>query len=496
MPRMMRIASIGVLLGCTALIVVGMRGDSTGSGPVDDRPVEPLPEPVLAVPNPQYAQQVFAYGPYDAQPAMEDEFPSFPTVVEGLPELTEPTVETVATVDEDPAAEEQVPAETAEQPAADDADGGAETVDDGDDGDETPDSLGEETPPAVEPEPEPKRELTAAQAALRDRVRRVLAFHSQRPLSAQQNTATEIMHGCLPFGCDTEVFRSGTSGQKLNGITCLCWNYPCGGFAPLVVADGRIAARIGYGMQERPSQLLATLALARVQADYPARVGEHVSTVADLVEHEKLSCRADDDLSMKLIALSYYVDEPTWENNLGEEWSIGRIIRSEIERPILTAADGGTTRLLGLGCAVARRVESGEPIDGQFLRADKFVSDYHGYALQVQNADGSWGPRFLAAKGVSKSPVTQLRSTGHVLQWLVITLPENRLDDPQVARAVGYVTSLLGSSRYRYGVKSYGTREIGGAMRALHALAVYDRRFFKPADPEMPVEEVAKRPSR
>ncbi|NQU24408.1 MAG: hypothetical protein HQ567_24260, partial [Candidatus Nealsonbacteria bacterium] len=246
----------------------------------------------------------------------------------------------------------------------------------------------------------------------------------------------------------------------------------------------------------KPSQLLATLALARVQTDYPMRVGEQQRTVADLVEHEKLSCRAGDDLSMKLIGLSHYVDESTWKNHLGEEWSIDRIIRAEIERPILTAADGGTARLLGLGYAVARRVRRGQPVDGQYLRAEKFVGDYQAYALQVQNADGSWGPRFMAAKGGSKDAVSQLRSTGHVLQWLAITLPDDRLDDPQLARAMSYVTGLLGSSRYRYGVKSYSTREIDAAMRALHALAVYDQRFFRPTDPEKPVEEVAKRPAK
>ena len=112
------------------------------------------------------------------------------------------------------------------------------------------------------------------------------------------------------FGCASEVHQEAAAGAKINGITCLCWNYPCAGFEPLIVCDGRIAARIGYGGQDVPGQFLATLALAGVEAKYPLRVDKTVRTVADLVEQEKRSCRHAADLSARLIGLSYYVSEP------------------------------------------------------------------------------------------------------------------------------------------------------------------------------------------
>ena len=131
-----------------------------------------------------------------------------------------------------------------------------------------------------------------------------------------------------------------------------------------------VAARIGYGYQEHPGEFLAMLALSRVPAEYPVRVGKDTRSVADLAEAEKLACRSGSDLSLELIGLSYYVDEPEWKNDLGETWSIERIIREEIGQPVVTAPEGGLNRLMGLSYAVARRAKRGRPIDGQFKRAE------------------------------------------------------------------------------------------------------------------------------
>ncbi len=76
----------------------------------------------------------------------------------------------------------------------------------------------------------------------------------------------------------------------------------------------------------------------------------------------------------------------------------------------------------------------------------------------------------------------QLRSSGRILEWLATSLPEKRLEDTRVASAVEYVANLLGSQRYQGGTSSLSTREIVAVGHALHALALYDERVFKPAD--------------
>ena len=224
---------------------------------------------------------------------------------------------------------------------------------------------------------------------------------------------------------------------------------------------GHIAARIGYGCQEQPGEFLAMLAMSRVQPDYPVRVGKNVRTVADLVEAEKLGCRSGGDASLKLVGLAYYVDDPEWKNDLGETWSLERIIEDELSQPVVSASEGGLNRLLGLSYAVAHRAKHEQPLDGQFQRAAKYVADFHGFALKLQNADGSWGPYFLAARGTSPDAASQLRSTGRVLEWLAMSLPDKQLEDARVVNAVECVNRLLVSPALpERNAPSLPTREI------------------------------------
>ncbi len=226
------------------------------------------------------------------------------------------------------------------------------------------------------------------------------------------------------------------------------------------------------------------LAMSRVQQSYPARAGHQTRNIADLVESEKLACRSGDDMSLKLIGLSYYVDEPEWKNDLGETWSIERMLKEEMSQPVVNAAEGGLNRLMGLSYAVARREKQDKTLDGQFLRAQNFVSEFQKFALQLQNSDGSWGPSFLAARSTSNDPATQLRATGRVLEWMAMSLSDKQLEDAQVIKAVEYVANMLSTQRYQWNAPSLSTREIAALGHALHGLAVYDERVFKPADVE------------
>jgi hypothetical protein len=254
-----------------------------------------------------------------------------------------------------------------------------------------------------------------------------------------------------------------------------------------------IAPRIGYGYQERPGEFLAMLAMSRVKPDYPVRIGKDTRTVADVIEAEKLGCRLNTDQSLKLIGLSYYVDEPEWKNDLRDTWTIERLIQEELAQPVVTAPEGGLNRLLGLSYAVDRREKRNEPIDGQYARAKKYISDFQDFAFQLQNTDGSWGPQFLAARSDNRDLASQLRSTGRILEWLTLSLPNDKLNDARVAKAVENVARLLSSQQYQWRVPSLSTREIVSAGHALHALNMYDQRVFQPMDTpaEKPAAEKA-----
>jgi hypothetical protein len=194
--------------------------------------------------------------------------------------------------------------------------------------------------------------------------------------------------------------------------------------------------------------------------------------MADLVKHEQLTCQPRTELTFKLIGLANYLDtDATWTSQDGQTWDIPRLIKEELAQPIVGAACGGTHRLMGFSYAVRKRERSGRPMEGQWKRAKKFVEDYHDYTLKLQNPDGSFSTNWFAQRGNWGDVERKLNTTGHTLEWLAYSLPEQRLTEPGVAKAVNYLTDLMWEHRGR----SWG---LGPKGHAVHALTIYDERVF------------------
>ena len=335
---------------------------------------------------------------------------------------------------------------------------------------------------AAKPEAKKVKQLSAEMAERRDHVRQLLAALRNQPFNTQQNTCTDILEFCRAFGCETELNDNATSGRKVNGITCLCWNMPCAGYELMTVSEGHLAARVGYGYQDNSSELAAVLALSHVPAEYPARAGKTVRTVADLIEYEKLTCRPGLDMSLKLVALAYYVQRPAWKDSLGGEWTLRRIVAEELVRPLGTHPHAATNRLLGL-CAALDRLKSDKvPLDGGLGQAKRYIDESIDYAYAGQNTDGSWG------RPTSRDYATAVAYTAHMLEWLVTGLPAGRLEDPQIVRGIDFLYTTFNSSHYRTYISTMSAREVSAAMHAAYVLNTYDQRVFVPADPPPRVE--------
>lgn len=318
-------------------------------------------------------------------------------------------------------------------------------------------------------EPARRMELTAELLALRDRLRDVLAYHIQRPEAVERRSPWGIMHALIAYGVDTDVT---VGGRNVNAIGWLCWNGPCRGQQLMYLQNGKLQMKVGPGVQGHEGQFLAMLAQSRVRADYPIRVEGQSFTVQDLIEYEKLTCRAGTELTFKLIGLAHYLDsDAQWKSAWGETWDIPRLIREELAQPVIGAACGGTHRMMGFSYAVRRREKSGRPLTGQWLRARKYVDDYHEYTFKLQNADGSFSTNWFAGPGAYGTIDRKLETTGHILEWLVYSLPQEQLTDPRVIKAVTFLTDMMRDNlEYEW--------EIGPKGHALHALAIYDERLF------------------
>ncbi len=240
----------------------------------------------------------------------------------------------------------------------------------------------------------------------------------------------------------------------------------------MYLTGDRIKIRSGPGFQGHDGQLLSMLAQCKVGSEYPMRIDGKEFTVADLVEEEKRTCQPGKELTFKLIGLAHYLkSDERWQSDNGESWDIPRLIRAELHEPINGAACGGTHRLMALSYAVQKRRSRDEPVDGAWLQAEQRTRDYQQLAFRLQNADGSFSTNWFRGRENRNDIPRKLQTTGHVVEWLVFSLPEEQLRDPRIVRSVAYLADMM--TRYR----SHNW-EMGHRGHALRALRLYDERVF------------------
>jgi len=324
--------------------------------------------------------------------------------------------------------------------------------------------------------------------SLKQKVRKTLGTYYRRNLNTRDHTPWEVFHQIVAYGPETLVRRGGPRGEKVDAVRWLCDNQPCRGMRLMHLERGKMALRRAKGVQGHYGQFLAILAQHQIPRDYGIEIELRRFTVEDLIRTEQRTCRAGEELTFKLIAFMHYLEPgASWKNDRGETWTVERILRDEINAPIRGAACGGTHRLMGLSYAVRRRQDLGQPMDGEYLRADKYLRDYHRYAFSLQNDDGSFSTEWFAARGNREIKDRKLQTTGHITEWLAYSIPDEHLDDPRMAKAIDFLATLLLED-------PNAEWKIGPLGHALHALALYDQRVFVAAEQE-PAEDETEPPA-
>jgi len=309
---------------------------------------------------------------------------------------------------------------------------------------------------------------------LRVRIARTLAAYQRRPLNTAQHTPWEVMHGFIAFGIPTQVRVGGPGGDLVNAIGWMNMGGRCKGQVMLVASGERLSALRGIGVQGHSAQYLAILAQCRVALNSPITVQSKSFTVADLVEEEKLSCKAGTELTFALIGLAHYLPtDAEWTCREGEKWSLARLVEEEIEQPIRGAPCGGTHRLFGLAYGCQRRLKATGQLDGAYLRANKYVRDYQAFTLRkMQNPDGSFSTEWFKYPADREDDIDRkVQTTGHILEWLVASLDQDALYDSRVVAAVEFLNAALAREPSR-------EWKIGPLGHALHALTIYQERVW------------------
>lgn len=310
------------------------------------------------------------------------------------------------------------------------------------------------------------------------RVEQCLDYYLENPETTAARSPWAVMHAVLAFGNEYELV--GPKG-RVNAIGWMCHNGLCRTQRMFTPRGDSFVPNVGGGVQGHQGQFLAILAQCQVPPDYPIQIGDKKFQVEDLVRYEMATCKEKSELTFKLIGLSYYLDSnKQWRANDGKVWSLQKLIQEELAQPVVGAACGGTHRLMGLSFAIKQRVLQGQPVQGQYVRAAKFVNEYINYTWRLQNPDGSFSTNWYEGRGNEPKEERKVQTSGHMLEWLMFTVSDSELRSPRVEKAVDFLLAHIYDKR--------ATKwPIGPRGHATRALALYAARMSEsPAESEEP----------
>jgi hypothetical protein len=331
-------------------------------------------------------------------------------------------------------------------------------------------------------------------ASLRRSIQSVLVANTKRGVNTRDNTPNDILMMALPYGADAKVWLpnpnfdprsknpNNHSGSFIYSMGALCWNMPCNGKTLLRTDGTKIIVKMGHGYQQRPASFAALMAMSRV-TDYEIKMGGNSYSMAHIIASERLSISKGMNLSMALVAFSFYGEsKDQWANELGEAWNIEKMVTGELNRNIDQGTSDVTDWLLGLTAAVKLYESESKPIRGPLAIAKKQLTTYHEFVLSIQNDRYLWHPKFFLYKGFHPDAFETMYSSGHILRWLVYSLPDKDLKDPRVLRAVNSLAMTVNRVKTETMAKDLNAKQIEGLAVSLHALSLYYQRAFG-ADP-------------
>jgi hypothetical protein len=345
-------------------------------------------------------------------------------------------------------------------------------------------------------------------AHLKRSIQALLTANTKRGVNTMNNTPHDVMLMTLPYGADAKVYqpdpqanprdRNAPKGTYIYSMGALCWNIPCSGKSLLRTDGNKVIARVGTGYQRQPASFLAMLAMSNIMPNYELKVSGGAYTIAHLIASERMSVSKGMNLSNALIAFSFYGEaKDQWKNEFGETWNVEKMVTEELNRSLDQGTSDVTDWLLGLTSAVRLYESESKPIRGPMALAKKQLGTYRDFILSIQNDHYLWHPKFFLFKGYNPDVYETMYSSGHILRWLVYSLPEKDLQNPQVVRAVMSLAATVNRVPATVSAGSLSDKQLEGLAVSLHALAMYYSRSFKedpipsPAQPEKTVANIA-----
>jgi hypothetical protein len=192
-----------------------------------------------------------------------------------------------------------------------------------------------------------------------------------------------------------------------------------------------------YAFEGHPNQFLAILTMSDLPMDFEFQADRGTITIADMVENAKMEVNSREEVTWTLWALSHYLSsDARWTNKYGEQWSIERLVQLQTYADVSKAACGGTHGLFALSHARNNYIHTGQPLRGVWMEADQKLRRYIEAARANQNSDGSFSNAYFQGRSYSNDFNERIASSGHTLEFLMLALPQSRLDEEWVRRSI------------------------------------------------------------
>ncbi len=274
---------------------------------------------------------------------------------------------------------------------------------------------------------------------------------ARRLLSTESHTPWQIMHGLLALRHDFQIQHE---GQTISGLD---W-----------VAQGQVfddeywfeSSRHGgrahpysrpYAFEGHANQFLAILSMCGVELDRKFGTSTGTVTMRGMINNAQKTLTEKDEPTWTLWALSRYLPSSArWRNEDGESWSIEKLVQDQTAKPMQGAPCGGTHGLFALAHARNVYLRQEKPLRGVWLQAEYKIRKHINTARMQQNADGTLSSNFFRSKEYDPDFNKRMASAGHILEFLMIALPQNELGERWVRRAIEATASDLLNNRKAY----------------------------------------------
>lgn len=290
---------------------------------------------------------------------------------------------------------------------------------------------------------------------LANTVQAAIDSSARRTLSTDVHTPWQIMHALLGL---RESFKMDKRGRKVKGLEWISDGPKFDGEDWFQVTEhgGRAHPYSKpYAFEGHANQSLAILSMLGLPAEHELKAGDETITIADMINNAKMEINDKEEVSWSLWALSRYLPpDSTWKNKDGDVWTIDRMAELQLNRlskkPMMKHPCGGTHAMFALAHARNIRLQKKLPIRGIWLPVDQQIQKCIALAQAQQQSNGQFSTKFFEGKATEADFDKRIASSGHVLEFLMISLPQERLRELWVRRGLDATARDIMANRQSY----------------------------------------------